>query len=293
MKFLKQQYTDSTTTSFIEITDLIFSLINHHCLYLNSIWTLTGRNTSILAKFNLASMATTGDKEELQQPESQPIEAPVETEPVSPVEEPEPVQVTRQASPPRVASPCPPSPSPPTVESPQPPPEKPDSPPYQPQPQPQQPPPPQQQQPKQLDPSYGKMYEDEYSSDKQKEQSAYSRTSSAASFTSRVTPHRSTDFADLLGSMSREFRGTSPAVLENISSHPLLYRQYESTVNPKLSARSKKVIRDAADLALFSPGLKLLLEVCRPKIQFSLSFLPFFCFVFNIYSHLSCLLLLP
>lgn len=207
-------------------------------------------------------MASTEEKNELQQqPESQPVESQVATEPVSTVEEPEPVQVTREGSPPRVASPCPPSPPPPTVESPQPPPKKPDSPP--PQPQQQQAPQHKPSQPAKLDPSFGKMSEDEHRSGKHKEQSAYSRTSSAASFSSRLTPHRSTDFSDVLGSMTREFRGTSPAVLENISCHPLLYRQYEAPVNPKLSARSKKVIRDASDLALFSPGLKSLLEVGR------------------------------
>lgn len=235
-------------------------------------------------------MASTEEKNELQQqPESQPVESQVATEPVSTVEEPEPVQVTREGSPPRVASPCPPSPPPPTVESPQPPPKKPDSPP--PQPQQQQAPQQKPSQPAKLDPSYGKMSEDEHRSGKHKEQSAYSRTSSAASFSSRLTPHRSTDFADVLGSMTREFRGTSPAVLENISCHPLLYRQYEAPVNPKLSARSKKVIRDASDLALFSPGLKSLLEVGR--LNNSTFFFSFFCYFFNIRSYLLRLLLLP
>lgn len=94
----------------------------------------------------------------------------------------------------------------------------------------------------------------------------YSRPSS---HTSRLTPNRSMDFSDILGSMSREFRGTSPAVLENISCHPLLYKTYDMPINPKLSARSKKVIRDASELGQFSPGLKTLLEVCLLFFLFS------------------------
>lgn len=73
------------------------------------------------------------------------------------------------------------------------------------------------------------------------------------------------EYGDYLGvgaALAREFRGTSPSVLENISTHPLLYSpKYEPLKQPHLSARSRKVLRDAADLAVIAPGLRNLLEV--------------------------------
>ncbi|XP_056018117.1 uncharacterized protein LOC130054023 [Ostrea edulis] len=66
---------------------------------------------------------------------------------------------------------------------------------------------------------------------------------------------------DILGDLSRNYRGTSPAVLEGIAHHPALFSRAYEPVNPRLSAKSKKIIRDTADLAIFSPGLKNLLEV--------------------------------
>lgn len=66
---------------------------------------------------------------------------------------------------------------------------------------------------------------------------------------------------DILGDLSRNYRGTSPAVLEGIAHHPALFSRVYDPVNPRLSSKSKKIIRETADLALFSPGLKNLLEV--------------------------------
>lgn len=70
---------------------------------------------------------------------------------------------------------------------------------------------------------------------------------------------------DYLGDFSRTYRGTSPAVLEGIATHPLLFNKafepYEPQRATYVSARSRKVIRDTADLAISSPGLKALLEV--------------------------------
>jgi hypothetical protein len=77
--------------------------------------------------------------------------------------------------------------------------------------------------------------------------------------TSRKTVQYQSD--DILGDLSRNYRGTSPAVLEGIAHHPALFSRAYEPVNPRLSAKSKKVIRDTADLAIFSPGLKNLLEV--------------------------------
>jgi len=82
------------------------------------------------------------------------------------------------------------------------------------------------------------------------------------------------EYGDYLGvgaALAREFRGTSPSVLENISTHPLLYSpKYEPLKQPHLSARSRKVLRDAADLAVIAPGLRNLLEV-----QYHFYFVPF------------------
>lgn len=87
--------------------------------------------------------------------------------------------------------------------------------------------------------------------------SSYSRTGSKKSF------REYTDTGRLLHELSRDYRGTSPGVLENIATHPALYsKQYmPDTYRPSLSARSRKVIRDAEELALVTPGLKNMLEV--------------------------------
>lgn len=75
-------------------------------------------------------------------------------------------------------------------------------------------------------------------------------------------------------------RGTSPAVIEGISTHPLLYgKHFEPLRNPKLSARSKKVLRDTADLGIISPGLRALLEVSTSSFVISLSFVSLLLFV--------------
>ncbi|GFS03452.1 catchin protein [Elysia marginata] len=68
---------------------------------------------------------------------------------------------------------------------------------------------------------------------------------------------------DIGASLSREFRGTSPSVIENIATHPLLHSGgFEPLRHPTLSARSRKAFRDASDLVYTAPGLKNLLEVC-------------------------------
>lgn len=81
--------------------------------------------------------------------------------------------------------------------------------------------------------------------------------------TSKTSVKRSSEYESTIGQLTRDYRGTSPAVLEGIASHPVLYsKAFESTVGrPRLSARSKKIIRDTTDLALVAPGLKSLLEV--------------------------------
>lgn len=72
-----------------------------------------------------------------------------------------------------------------------------------------------------------------------------------------------TDTSTLLSDLSRDYRGTSPAVLESIATHPAIYssRYMVDRMRPKLSARSRKVIREAEDLAIATPGLKHMLEV--------------------------------
>ena len=98
------------------------------------------------------------------------------------------------------------------------------------------------------------------------------------------------EYGDYLGvgaALAREFRGTSPSVLENISTHPLLYSpKYEPLKQPHLSARSRKVLRDAADLAVVAPGLKNLLEV-----QYHFFILFRFCLSFSLLFGGLCLLL--
>lgn len=72
-----------------------------------------------------------------------------------------------------------------------------------------------------------------------------------------------TDATRLLSDLSRDYRGTSPAVLENIATHSAIYssKYMPDKFNPALSARSRKVIRDAEELAVVTPGLKNMLEV--------------------------------
>lgn len=77
--------------------------------------------------------------------------------------------------------------------------------------------------------------------------------------TSKKTVQYQSD--DILGDLTRSYRGTSPAVLEGIAHHPALFSRAYEPVNPRLSAKSKKIIRETSDLAIFSPGLKNLLEV--------------------------------
>lgn len=65
---------------------------------------------------------------------------------------------------------------------------------------------------------------------------------------------------DIYRQLDRDYHA-SQSVLEGISSNPVLYNRTYEPVNPKLSLRSKRAIRDASELALVSPGLKSLLEV--------------------------------
>lgn len=101
-----------------------------------------------------------------------------------------------------------------------------------------------------------------HSSSSSSKHKSSSSKSTSKSYHSSSQPR---DYSDRLGisSLSREFRGTSPSVIENIATHPLLFSKgYEPLRNPHLSARSKKVIRDTSDLGIYAPGLKSLLEVC-------------------------------
>ena len=88
-------------------------------------------------------------------------------------------------------------------------------------------------------------------------------TVSARTMTSTKSVREYTDTSHLLSDLSRDYRGTSPAVLESIATHPALYstRYRVDKMRPHLSARSRKVIRDAEDLAHVQPGLKNMLEV--------------------------------
>lgn len=95
-------------------------------------------------------------------------------------------------------------------------------------------------------------------------ESQTTKTSKVSSTSTKTYGKSTRDHGDWLGieSLAREFRGTSPSVLENIATHPLLFNsKYEPLRNPGLSAKSKKAIRDASDLALTAPGLKGILEV--------------------------------
>lgn len=105
------------------------------------------------------------------------------------------------------------------------------------------------------------------SSSSSKHKSSSSHKSSTKSYHSSSQPR---DYSDRLGigGFSREFRGMSPSVVENIATHPLLFNKgYEPLINPILSAKSKKVIRDTSDLGVYAPGLKALLEVCVLKLK--------------------------
>ena len=60
-----------------------------------------------------------------------------------------------------------------------------------------------------------------------------------------------------------DFRARSPNVAENILHHPLLLSpMFEPLRNPRLSARSKKALRDTSELSVIAPGLRGMLEVC-------------------------------
>ena len=95
------------------------------------------------------------------------------------------------------------------------------------------------------------------------------------------------DTSSLLSDLSRDYRGTSPAVLEGIATHPALYnhRYLVDRGRPRISARSRKVIRDAEDLAVSAPGLKHMFEV---QYQFLFVCLCALCFSFCVPN---CLLL--
>ena len=95
-----------------------------------------------------------------------------------------------------------------------------------------------------------------------------------------------TDTSTLLSDLSRDYRGTSPAVLESIATHPALYshKYLVERMRPSLSARSRKVIRDAEDLAIATPGLKHMLEVQYPFLFVCLCF----CFRFYVCQTVFC-----
>ena len=88
-------------------------------------------------------------------------------------------------------------------------------------------------------------------------------TVSARTISSTKSVREYTDTSHLLSDLSRDYRGTSPAVLESIATHPALYstKYRVDKMRPHLSARSRKVIREAEDLAYTAPGLKNMLEV--------------------------------
>lgn len=80
--------------------------------------------------------------------------------------------------------------------------------------------------------------------------------------TTRSSAIRTTDYESNIGQLTKDYRGTSPAVLEGIASQPILYsKAFDKIGNTRLSARSRKILRDTTDLALVAPGLKNLLEV--------------------------------
>lgn len=87
----------------------------------------------------------------------------------------------------------------------------------------------------------------------------------------------SSGYPSYYSDLQKEFHGVTPSVLDNIGSHPLLFsRAYEPSRYPGLSARSRKFIREAADLACVSPGLKNLLEVMYCFKCFYTTFSSFF-----------------
>lgn len=80
--------------------------------------------------------------------------------------------------------------------------------------------------------------------------------------TTRTSSIRTADYESTVGQLTKDYRGTSPAVLEGIASQPVLYsKAFDKIGQQKLSARSRKILRDTTDLALVAPGLKNLLEV--------------------------------
>ena len=115
--------------------------------------------------------------------------------------------------------------------------------------------------------SSSKQYKSSSSKHQQQSSSRSSHRPQSSSYASHHPPRDYSSAMDIGASLSREFRGTSPCVIENIASHPLLYSGgFEPLRHPSLSARSRKVIRQASDLAYTAPGLKNLLEVCRESV---------------------------
>lgn len=111
------------------------------------------------------------------------------------------------------------------------------------------------------------------SSSKQKTTSSVKSSTRSYQSSSSSQPREYRDYTERLGiaSLSREFRGTSPSVIENIATHPLLFSPgYEPIRNPHLSARSKKVLRETSELGVVAPGLKALLEVGAPLLVYYL-----------------------
>ena len=112
-----------------------------------------------------------------------------------------------------------------------------------------------------------------YKSSSKQHSSSRSSHYQGSSYASHHPPRDYSSSLDIGAALSREFRGTSPSVLENIATHPLLHSGgFEPLRHPTLSARSRKVFRQASDLVYTSPGLKNLLEVCR-VFFFFLSFI--------------------
>ena len=94
------------------------------------------------------------------------------------------------------------------------------------------------------------------------EYTSSSSSSSKSKYSSKPSKGRKT-YSDYMADFSSDYSGMSSSVLENISTHPvLLSRTYQyETPAYKLSARSKKVMREASDLGASSPGLKAMFEV--------------------------------
>ena len=99
--------------------------------------------------------------------------------------------------------------------------------------------------------------------------SSKSKSRTSSSFTPFTPISRSgprfeyLDTSCLLSDLSRDYRGTSPSVLENIATQSVAYSRAlaPESYKPQLSTKSRRAIRDAEDLALTSPGLKHLLDV--------------------------------